>query len=91
LIERGATSLELVIYETVIEERNENARLKALLKGGAVDEFVFSAPEDIIALQEFLAAESLVETLAGATISADDDVTLQSLREHDLNPRRFSK
>lgn len=90
LIERGAIAVELEIYETEIQERNENARLKALLKGGAIDEFVFSTPEDLIALQEFLAAESLADILTDATISAADAVALQSLREHNLNPRRFS-
>ncbi|HXG84812.1 MAG TPA: uroporphyrinogen-III synthase [Pyrinomonadaceae bacterium] len=87
---RGAIVVELEIYETVIEERNENARLKALVKGGAIDEFVFSSPEDLIVLQEFPAAESIAEILTDAAISAADDVTLQSLREHNLKPRRFS-
>ncbi|MDQ3321799.1 MAG: uroporphyrinogen-III synthase [Acidobacteriota bacterium] len=90
LIERGATAVELEIYETVIKEQNENARLKTLLRGGAIDEFVFSSPEDLIALQDFLAAESIAEMLTDAAISADDDVTFQSLREHNLQPRRFS-
>lgn len=87
---RGATAVELEIYKTIFEERNDSARLKALLKGGAIDEFVFSSPEDLIALQEFLAVESIAEILADATISAADDVTLQSLRERNLKPRRFS-
>lgn len=87
---RGAFAAELEIYETIVEEQTENARLKALLKGGAVDEFVFTSPEDLIALRAFLRADSVADFFNETKISAADEVTFQSLREHRLNPRYFS-
>ncbi len=90
LTERGAIAAELEIYETIIEEQTENARLKALLKGGAIDEFVFASPEDLIALRAFLRVDSISDYFNETTISVADEVTFQSLREHRLNPRYFS-
>lgn len=89
LSEKGAIVTELEIYHAEITGANENARLKALLKGGAIDEFVFSSPADLITLKKFAASESLAEILSETQISAVDEITFQSLKEHNLNPTYF--
>ncbi len=89
LSEKGAIVMALEIYRAEITGANENARLKALLKGGAIDEFVFSSPEDLIALKAFVAHDSLVKILPETQISATDEITFQSLKEHNLKPKYF--
>lgn len=90
LTRRGATADELEIYEAAIEEKTDAARLKVLLGGGAIDEFVFSAPEDWIALRAFLKTDDVSGFFNETTVSAADAVTFQFLREHELEPRYFS-
>jgi uroporphyrinogen-III synthase len=89
LLEKGAIVTELAIYRVEITGAHENARLKALLKGGAIDEFVFSSPADLISLKKFAASESLAEILSETEISAVDEITFQSLKEHNLKPKYF--
>lgn len=89
LSEKGAIVAELEIYGASLAESSEAARLKALIKGGAIDEFVFSSPEDLPALQLFLPSDSIPEILLEINISAADEVTFQSLTEHNLKPRFF--
>ncbi len=89
LSEKGAIVTELEIYRGEIVGANENARLKALLKGGAIDEFVFSSAEDLIALKEFAVSNSLAKILSETKISATDQITFQSLKEHNLKARYF--
>lgn len=89
----GASAAVLEIYQSEIAAgaANETARLKALLAGGAIDEFVFSAPADLLALGEFLPGVGLAEILRGIKISAADEVTFQSIREHDLEANYFRR
>lgn len=89
LTERGAIVAELEIYAAAIAEQSANARLKALLKGGAIDEFVFSAPEDLIALKTLLQTDDISAFLSGIKISASNAVTVQALREHGLKTEYF--
>ena len=90
LIGRGVSADELEIYEAAIENPPDAWRLKALLKSGAIDEFVVSAPEDWIALRAFLKTDDPSVFFGETTVSAADTVTFQFLREHELEPRYFS-
>lgn len=89
LTEKGAIAAELEIYRAKFAETGENIRLKILLKGGAIDEFIFSSTEELITLKEFLSPDSLSEVLFETEVSATDDVTFQSLKEHNLKPKYF--
>ncbi len=92
LKEKGAVVSELEIYRARISAAaGETARLKALLAGGAIDEFVFTAPADFIALEELAAQKLLAEILRETKISATDEVTLRFLRERDLNAAPFRR
>lgn len=82
------SSLEIYQSKTA-DAGGETARLKALLAGGAIDEFVFGAPADLLALREILPNLTLAEILRGIRVSATDEVTLQNLREHRLEAHYF--
>jgi uroporphyrinogen-III synthase len=85
----GANVTELAVYRLEIAAQNKTANLKALLKGGAIDEFVISSPEDIIALKHYLAADELAEILLDVKISAVNEGSIQILRENKLRPNFF--
>jgi uroporphyrinogen-III synthase len=87
---RESEVAELNIYRLKLENAAELTRLKALLKGGAVDEFVFASPPDVSNLAA-VAGEKLNDLLAGTSVTATDETTFQTLREHGLRPLYFKK
>jgi uroporphyrinogen-III synthase len=87
---READVTELNIYRLKPENDGGLTRLKALLKGGAVDEFVFASPSDA-AILAAISGEKLKDLLAGTSVSATDETTFQTLREHELRPLYFKK
>ena len=80
---RGAAVSELEIYRTISEE-TKSAKVKTLLKGGAIDEFIFTSPFDVINLAHLFPNENLADVLAETKISAADQTVWQSLREFRL-------
>ena len=85
LREAGANLTELEIYK--IESNKEFAKLKALLTGGAIDEFIFNAPEDVFFLQRYFSTKKLSETLLDVQVSARNEITMQTLRENDVTQK----
>ncbi|HEX8246945.1 MAG TPA: uroporphyrinogen-III synthase [Pyrinomonadaceae bacterium] len=81
---------ELNIYRLKTEDASGLTKLKALLKGGAVDEFVFTSPADVLNLAAGF-GEKLKDLLAGTSVSATDETTFQTLREYELRPLYFKK
>ena len=90
MLRRSETEMtELNIYRL----KTGNAgltKLKALLKGGAVDEFIFTAASDASKLAS-VSGEKLKDLLAGTSVSATDETTFQMLREYELRPLYFKK
>ena len=84
LLKTGAEVSELPIYQIKVSKENEITKLKTLLKGGAIDEFIFSAPTDFAYLNHIFNDEPLAGVFAGIEISAIDGLAYQSLRENDL-------
>lgn len=84
LIKINSKVTELGIYFAKVEDENEIPKLKALLKGGAIDEFIFSTHFDVLNLAQMFQAENLEEILNGVNLTATDDLTLQSLKEFRL-------
>ncbi len=80
---------ELLIYKAKDFDKNNIARLKTLIKGGAIDEFVFSSPEDLIALKNCFAGEDLEKLFAEVKISAVDANTFQNLKENNFKAHYF--
>ncbi|HEY0461709.1 MAG TPA: hypothetical protein VGC97_21415, partial [Pyrinomonadaceae bacterium] len=60
-----------------------------LLKGGAVDEFIFSAPHDLSSLKFLFVEENLPEILNEIRVSAVSEIVFQSLQEAGLRPLYF--
>lgn len=89
LKENDAEVLELSVYQAKFSEKNEIVRLKTLLSGGAIDEFVFSSAADFAALQFYFAGESIVDSLAEIQISATSEIVFQTARELNLRPLYF--
>ena len=81
---------ELGVYRLKPENVAGLTRLKTLLKGGAIDEFVFTSPADASHLTVIF-REKLKDLLAGTSVSATDETTFQTLREYELRPLYFKK
>ena len=84
LSEARAEVVELAIYRIKFSIKDQIAKLKTLLKGGAIDEFVFSAPTDFIGLKYIFDEEPFARLFSEIKVSAVDGLTLQTVREHDL-------
>lgn len=77
----GAEIAELSIYEVAERDAAETAKLKSLLKGGAIDEFIFTSPRDVTNLAHLFPTEGLEEVLSETKIYAADKVTEQAVEE----------
>lgn len=89
LIETGAGVVELPVYQAKISAANDVAKLKALFRGGAIDEFIFSSPSDLIALKRYFDDDSLAAIMREIKISAIDKAMIQTLQEHHLKADYF--
>lgn len=89
LIGLGANVTEIAVYQAQLDEKDKTANLKALLKGGAIDEFIFDLPEDVLSLKYYLAGEVPAEILSEVKISGTNETAIQALRENDLTGRVF--
>lgn len=85
----GATLAECAVYKARFEDQKGIAKLKTLLRGGAIDEFIFSAPEDLLSLKYLLQEENLAAALGDQKISATDENTFHALSENHLRPGYF--
>jgi uroporphyrinogen-III synthase len=74
LRENGANVEEIETYKE--KEIPNFAKLKSLLKGGAIDEFIFTSPEDVFSLQKY----ANIKELNIQTISTNE-ITFQTLLE----------
>lgn len=80
----NSTVTKLPIYSANIADETQIPKLKALLKGGAIDEFIFSTHLDVLNLAQIFQAENLADILEGMTLTPTDGLTLQSLKEFRL-------
>ncbi len=83
----GAHCQELELYRTIAGDESDNARIKGLLVGGAIDEIVFSSTDDLLSLQYLLPENGVHELLAGIGITAANAEIFESLRDYGLQPR----
>lgn len=80
---------ELKVYESDFESNALLTKLKSLLKGGAVDEFLFCSPTEIAEFAVLFVSETPSGLLFDALASAPDYSTFQSLREFSLKQIRM--
>jgi len=86
LAAKNAEIIELPVYRTKISNKQEITRLTTLLKGGAIDEFIFSSPEDLIALEHYFPDESISEVFPEIKVLAVDENIFQTLKENNFKP-----
>lgn len=91
LIAKKAIVKELAVYRAAFVDENSTLKLKTLLKGGAVDEFIFSSPEDLMSLRFLLQENDFSIFLNEVKISATSEIVYQSLQEINLRPLYFHK
>ena len=82
---KNAEVTELPIYRKVSDKNSELIKLKTLLNGGAIDEFVLTAPTDFIALEDYFSSENLAGILAEIRVSISDGVMFQAAKEYGLS------
>lgn len=72
---------EFSIYRIVQKHSLRLSKLKALVKGGGIDEFVFTSPEDVFIVSGVFNGENLGDVFAEIKITTSDEVTAQTFRE----------
>ena len=84
LRELHAEVSEMNVYRIIPSDSSALTKLKTLLRGGAIDEFILTDPTDFIALRHYFTGENLAAMLQGVAITAENPVMFQTAREHDL-------
>jgi len=79
----------LPLYKMSFPDATPNIKLKTLLKGGAIDELVFSTAEDFQALKFLFGEEKIPEILSDTQISATSEIVFQTLQENGFRPLYF--
>lgn len=82
----GAEVAALEIYRLEPVADSEIARKTALFRGGAIDEFIFSADEDLLALKAIFPGEPLAGILREVKVFAANERVFQTLSENGLRP-----
>ena len=80
---------EITVYQTASVQNSEKIRLQTLIKNGAVDEFIFSAAEDLANLKLLFPENDLTRILSESRVAATSEIVYQSLQELDLQPKYF--
>lgn len=89
LIKTGAKAAEMPVYQILINDKKEYTKLKTLLKGGAIDEFIFTSPEDVFYIKNYFSLEALPELFSDTKVSGTNEITVHSLNEIKLGAKRF--
>lgn len=84
LSENFAEIREVEIYKIEDQNESEISKLKALLVGGAIDEFVFSSPEEVFSLFKLLGNECFAQILSEIKIQTLNEITQQTLFEFGI-------
>lgn len=90
LIESKAKVSSLPVYEIEEIDKSEASKIKTFLKGGTIDEFIFTSPEDVFSLKKYFMSENLKAILTDTQVSGTNEVSLRSLIENNLLPSKFA-
>lgn len=85
----GAQYKVIPIYRTNLKADAGIIKLKTLVKGGAVDEFIFSSAEDFASFRKLFKDENPASILSGMQVSVLNETAYQLLNEHGLRPLYF--
>ena len=90
LEKKNAEVREAAIYRAAHTSTHELPKIKALVKGGAIDEMIFTAPEDFLQWRFVFRHENIAEVLRDAKLFAADDATRRALNENQVSAALFS-
>ena len=82
LSKKNAATFEIPVYTDNFTSLPGMPKLKALVRGGGIDEFVFTSPEDVFYVSRLFDYESLEQIFAGIKITPIDEVTRRTFEEH---------
>lgn len=82
LSEQKAIVTEISVYQSDFQDAANVPRLKALLKGGGIDEFVFTSPDDVFSVLRIAGNENLEHLFSEIKITAGDEITMQTFNEN---------
>jgi uroporphyrinogen III methyltransferase / synthase len=82
LSEKNGFVSEMPVYRSVFPDQSQIPKLKAIVLGGGIDEFVFTAPEDVFSVARLFGSGNLAEIFAEIKIAASDEITLQTFNEN---------
>lgn len=86
---KGAEVFESEIFTFKYPFDNQIAKLKALLLGGAIDEIVFTAPDDVFSLTQYVFPASIKAILQQVKCFATNEITMQTLHESGIVSKYF--
>ncbi len=84
----GAAISEFAVYRINTSGGTDLTKLKILLEGGAVDEFIFSAAEDVFALYYYFSGE-IEDLKKELKTSAVGETVFQTLKEYGFKARLY--
>ncbi|MGI8787813.1 MAG: uroporphyrinogen-III synthase [Pyrinomonadaceae bacterium] len=84
LRDNGAEVIELLVYRIKTANKIAMTKLKTLLKGGAIDEFIFASPVDFIALRYYFEPENFANFFSEIKVSATNGAAFQTARENNF-------
>jgi uroporphyrinogen-III synthase len=91
LEKKGAEVIESAVYRAAFTVPNELPKIKALIKGGAVDEILFISTEDFLQCRFIFPNENIADILREVEITVADDATRQTLLENRISASLFSR
>lgn len=85
--DRGAIVEKFSVYEFILPEKKEITKLKALLIGGAIDEFIISSPVDFLILEALMPDENLNFVFNDLDLFAENAIAYNFLLEKGYKPK----
>ena len=83
----GATVDDVAAYKTVLPEKSEIGKIKALLQTGAVDCIAFASPSSFVNFAQILKTEDLPKLLEPIQLACIGETTAQTVRENGFAAR----
>ena len=84
LREAGASVKTVTAYQTILPEKPETGKIKALLEGGAIDCLTFTSPSTFKNFIKLIGNDDLQRLLRGVAIACLGQTTAQAVRESDF-------
>ncbi len=82
---------EISLYQICEKKNAEFAKIKALMLGGAIDEFIFSDPADLVGFKKYFFDSINQNQLSDMKFSVLSEVMFQLLFENGFDPIFFSQ